>query len=101
MPSKNCKNTKKPKIKLTKIDAIILDLEKNPFVGVGKREPLKDNLFGFWSRRINLKDRTIYRVNENIVSVRFVSAAGYYSDKQKVKINHASILFLFCSNFQL
>ena len=66
---------------IKKINAIISDLETTPFLGVGKPEALKSNLLGFWSRRINLKDRMIYSVNENIVTVTVVSAIDHYYDK--------------------
>ncbi|MFV8326137.1 Txe/YoeB family addiction module toxin [Flavobacterium sp. ZS1P14] len=57
------------------------ELGKTPFEGVGKPEPLKHQLAGYWSREINKKDRLIYRVEENIVTVFVVSAMGHYSDK--------------------
>lgn len=66
---------------IKKIDAIIRDLENLPYNGVGKPEALKNNLLGFWSRRINLKDRIIYAVDDNIVTVTIVSVLGHYHDK--------------------
>ena len=64
-----------------KITSIFKDLENNPYTGVGNPEPLKHNLAGLWSRRINQKDRIIYEVNENIITVYVLSAMGHYSDK--------------------
>ena len=69
------------KATIKKINAIISELENTPFLGVGKPEELKSNLVGFWSRRINLKDRMIYSVNENIVLITVVSALGHYGEK--------------------
>ena len=69
------------KANLNKISKIFYDLENNPYVGVGNPEPLKHNLSGFWSRKINLKDRIIYAVNDLRVSVEVISAMGHYSDK--------------------
>ena len=63
------------------IEKILKELSETPFEGVGNPEPLKHNLAGFWSRRINNKDRIIYSVNENLVLVEVVSAMGHYSDK--------------------
>lgn len=63
------------------IEKILKELSETPFEGVGNPEPLKHNLTGFWSRRINNKDRIIYSVNENLVLVEVVSAMGHYSDK--------------------
>ncbi len=69
------------KIIIKKIEKILSDLAENPFRGEGKPEPLKHNLTGYWSRRINQKDRIVYRVDENIVTVFVVSAMGHYTDK--------------------
>jgi Txe/YoeB family toxin of toxin-antitoxin system len=68
------------KVNLNKISKIFDDLENNPFVGVGNPEQLKHNLSGFWSRRINQKDRLIYSVNDVLVLVEVISAMGHYSD---------------------
>jgi toxin YoeB len=65
---------------LNKIFKIFYDLENTPYIGVGNPEPLKHNLAGLWSRRINQKDRVIYSVNENLVTVEIVSAMGHYTD---------------------
>jgi len=45
---------------LKRINALIKDAQRNPFDGLGKPEPLKENLSGFWSRRINDVDRLVY-----------------------------------------
>ena len=66
---------------LTKITRIIEELENHLFKGIGKPEELRYELSGIWSRRINNKDRIIYKVNENIVTVDVISAMGHYSDK--------------------
>jgi Uncharacterized protein conserved in bacteria len=42
---------------------------------------LTGDLSGFWSRRITLKDRVIYKIEEDIVIVSVVSAKGHYEDK--------------------
>jgi toxin YoeB len=66
---------------ISKITQIFEDLENHPYIGVGQPEKLKYELAGKWSRRINKKDRIIYSVNENIVTVFVLSAMGHYSDK--------------------
>jgi len=58
-----------------------VELENTPFHGIGKPEKLKHQFSGLWSRRINQKDRLIYKVNEKIVTIFIVSAMGHYSDK--------------------
>jgi toxin YoeB len=66
---------------IKKIEKILIELTQTPYEGVGKPEQLKENLNGFWSRKINEKDRLIYSVNEDLVLVDVVSAMGHYSDK--------------------
>lgn len=66
---------------IKKITAIIADLENHPFTGIGQPEPLKHELSGLWSRRINQKHRMIYEVEDKIVTVFVISAIGHYGDK--------------------
>ena len=66
---------------LFKISKIIEELREHPYTGIGKPEQLKYNLQGLWSRRINQKDRLIYEVVEDVVSVYILSAIGHYEDK--------------------
>ena len=47
---------------LRRINALILDTMRSPFEGIGKPEPLKENLSGFWSRRIDDTNRLVYSV---------------------------------------
>jgi len=65
---------------IKKISIILEELTETPYQGVGKPEASKHGLVGFWSREINSKDRIIYKVDENIVTVFVVSALGHYSD---------------------
>ncbi|WP_395061127.1 Txe/YoeB family addiction module toxin [Flavobacterium sp.] len=77
--SQHKKNGNKASIK--KIFTILNELKDHPYSGEGKPEELKYDLKGLWSRRINKKDRLIYEVKEDIVTVLVVSAIGHYSDK--------------------
>jgi toxin YoeB len=54
---------------LMKINKLIGDALRNPFDGLGKPEPLKENYTGFWSRRIDDKNRLIYAVTDSAISV--------------------------------
>ena len=45
----------------------IKDIERNYYDGIGKPEPLKGNLSGWWSRRIDDTNRLVYRINNNIL----------------------------------
>ena len=53
-------NTDKKKLK--KINELIRDIERSPFVGIGKPEPLKHDLAGMWSRRIDHEHRLTYHI---------------------------------------
>ena len=66
---------------IKKIAKILKQLTETPFEGIGNPEPLKHKLTGFWSREINKKDRLIYKVEENIVTIFLISDIGHYSDK--------------------
>lgn len=66
---------------IKKIEKLFIELSEHPYTGSGQPEQLKHDLAGFWSRRINQKDRLIYSVSENVVIVTVVSALGHYSDK--------------------
>ncbi|MBO9586058.1 MAG: Txe/YoeB family addiction module toxin [Flavobacterium sp.] len=63
------------------IEKVLLELSETPFEGIGNPEPLKYKLTGFWSRRINQKDRIIYYLEDETVTIFVVSAMGHYSDK--------------------
>lgn len=59
---------------LKRINKIINDVQRSPFEGMGKPEPLKENLSGFWSRRIDDTNRLVYAVDDqaiNIISCRY------------------------------
>ncbi|WP_231458868.1 MULTISPECIES: Txe/YoeB family addiction module toxin [unclassified Pedobacter] len=69
------------KASIKRINQIFEELKSHPYNGVGNPEALKYNLSNFWSRKINQKDRLIYRVDENIITVFIVAATGHYGDK--------------------
>lgn len=56
---------KNDKQKLKKINELIKDCQRNKFEGIGKPEPLKENLAGLWSRRIDNEHRFVYKIEEN------------------------------------
>ena len=59
---------------LQRINELIKDTLRSPFKGIGKPEPLKGNLAGYWSRRINDEHRLVYAIKENrlhILQCRF------------------------------
>jgi toxin YoeB len=61
---------------LKKINSIIKDIQRNTFEGIEKPEPLKNNLSGMWSRRIDGENRIIYYEKDGIIYV--VACRGHY-----------------------
>lgn len=62
---------------LKRINALIKDIERNGFDnGIGKPEPLRENLSGFWSRRIDEVNRLVYRIDNGILQI--TSCKGHY-----------------------
>ena len=54
---------------LKRINKLINDINRQPFEGIGKPEPLKENLSGFWSRRIDDTNRLIYAVDDDFITI--------------------------------
>lgn len=54
---------------LKRINRLIKDTMRSPFDGIGKPEPLKENLSGFWSRRIDETNRLVYAIEANRVTI--------------------------------
>lgn len=66
---------------LKKINALLNDINRHPFEGLGKPEPLKGNYKGFWSRRIDDANRIIYRVTDDYIEI--TQCKGHYNDYQQ------------------
>ncbi|MDP1708759.1 MAG: Txe/YoeB family addiction module toxin [Gammaproteobacteria bacterium] len=62
----------------TRIEALIADIKCNPFTGLGKPEPLKHALAGFWSRRITKEHRLVYRVEAGVI---YIAQCRFHYDK--------------------
>lgn len=54
---------------LKRINALIKEIQREPFEGIGKPEPLKHALSGYWSRRINEEHRIIYKIDNDAVLI--------------------------------
>ncbi|EIC19844.1 Txe/YoeB family addiction module toxin [Thiorhodovibrio frisius] len=54
---------------LKRINALIADLLRTPFEGIGKPEALRENLSGFWSRRIDQANRLVYAVDTEQITI--------------------------------
>jgi len=64
---------------VNKINELLAACLREPFKGIGKPEPLKENLAGFWARRINQKDRLVYLPQNGNIYV--VQCRFHYADK--------------------
>lgn len=60
---------------LQRINTLIKDIQRKPFVGIGKPEPLKHALAGYWSRRINAVHRIVYAVKDDTL---FIAQLRYH-----------------------
>lgn len=63
---------------LKKINDLIKDIERQPFSGIGKPEPLKGDKQGYWSRRIDDKNRIVYKVDQNHITI--AQCGEHYDD---------------------
>jgi toxin YoeB len=59
-----------------RINALIRDIQRDPFDGIGKPEPLKFNFAGYWSRRIDDEHRIVYKVLDDEIII--AQARGHY-----------------------
>lgn len=55
--------------RLEKINDLIRDIRRDPYRGIGKPEPLKENLSGWWSRRITKEHRLVYKVENGAILI--------------------------------
>lgn len=69
----------KDKRLLKKINELLKDIERNKFKGIGKPELLKNNLRGYWSRRINEEHRLVYNVKDDD-TIEIYQCMGHYDD---------------------
>lgn len=61
---------------LKRINVLIKDIQRDSFNGIGKPEPLKENLSGYWSRRIDDVNRIVYTIKDEYILI--ISCKGYY-----------------------
>jgi len=63
---------------LKRINTLLKDMSRSPFDGIGKPEPLKGELSGLWSRRIDDTNRILYRVTDDYIEI--IQCKGHYND---------------------
>ena len=61
-----------------RITALLKDISRSPFEGIGKPEPLKHDLSGYWSRRIDEENRIVYFERDGVIYL--VACRGHYDD---------------------
>lgn len=64
---------------LKRINDLIKDVNRNGFTGIGKPEPLAGNWSGYWSRRIDDKNRLVYKIEAGIITI--AQCRSHYKDK--------------------
>ena len=64
---------------LKKLNNLIKDIQRNEHEGIGKPEALADDLKGWWSRRIDSKNRIVYRIKNGVIEI--AQCRGHYGDK--------------------
>ncbi len=70
---------KQDKKLLKRINQILKDIDRNGYNGIGKPEALLGNLAGFWSRRIDSKNRIVYRIRDGQIEI--AQCGSHYRDK--------------------
>lgn len=64
---------------LRKINNLLKDIDRNGYEGLGKPEPLVGDFSGYWSRRIDTKNRIVYKIENNQIII--VQCGSHYRDK--------------------
>ncbi|WP_410495513.1 Txe/YoeB family addiction module toxin [Cellulosilyticum sp. ST5] len=64
---------------LKRINQLIKDIDRNKYEGIGKPEPLRGNLSGYWSRRIDECNRIVYKIADNKLII--IQCGSHYRDK--------------------
>lgn len=63
---------------LKRINLLLKDIQRNTFAGIGEPEPLKENLAGWWSRRIDGANRIVYREQDGAIII--AQCKGHYDE---------------------
>ena len=64
---------------LKRINQLLKDIDRNGYSVIGKPEPLKNDLSGYWSRRIDEVNRLVYKINDDTVYI--LQCRSHYKDK--------------------
>ena len=69
----------KDKKTLKRINRLLQDIDRNGYTGIGKPEPLRGNLSGYWSVRIDEKNRIVFRINGEFIEI--IQCGTHYKEK--------------------
>lgn len=61
---------------LKRVNQLLADIKRNGFTGMGKPEPLKSNLSGYWSRRVDETNRLVYKITDKQIEI--IQCKGHY-----------------------
>lgn len=64
---------------LKRINQLLQDIERNGYNGIAKSEPLKNNLSGYWSKRIDDSNRLVFKLSDELIEI--IQCKGHYDDK--------------------
>lgn len=64
---------------LKRILMLIKDIDRNGYIGIGKPEPLKWDLSGYWSRRIDDDNRIVYKIEDGVIKI--AQCGSHYHEK--------------------
>lgn len=64
---------------LRRILQLLKDIDRNGYAGIGKPEPLRGDLGGYWSRRIDGENRIVYKIEDGVLKI--VQCGSHYRDK--------------------
>ena len=74
-----CYWQKQDKKTLKRILTLIKDIDRNGYTGIGKPEPLREDLSGYWSRRIDDTNRIVYKISDDTILI--AQCGSHYRDK--------------------
>ena len=63
---------------IKRINQLVQDTTRNGYAGIGQLEPLRGDFSGFWNRRVDLVNRFVYRIKDDVLEI--LSCKGHYDD---------------------
>ena len=79
---------------IKRINALIKDTQRSPYEGIGKPEPLKNNLSGWWSRRIEESNRLVYKVKDDLLIIAECKKIMKTDTIEREDLQEIAVLFI-------